>query len=250
MMKVAIITGASRGIGRAIATRMAGEGWSLAIQSTKSSEKQLIELASELSKQHGVRVEPFFCDFSSAIDSGDEEVQAFVESVLSVFEQIDGLVSNAGIMSEFSIEDVSMEELQRVFTVNTFVPYILTKLVFGQMKKQGHGGRIINVSSFVVPYGMGRNQSVQYAGTKAALEVLTTGLSRIGAEHQILVNTVRPGLVNTEMQKDREDLESRINMIPLKRLAESHEVASAVAYFLSAESSFVTGQTLSVAGGE
>ena len=99
-------------------------------------------------------------------------------------------------------------------------------------------------------YGMGRNHSIHYAASKAAIETLTTGLSRLGAAHQILVNAIRPGIVNTEQQQCRTGMESRIQMVPLKRLAESDEIAGAVAYFLSDQSAFVTGQVLAVSGGE
>ena len=118
MRRVAIITGASRGIGKAIATRMALEGWDLAIQSTPSSKDLLSQLATELSTQ-GVRVKPFFCDFSECISSNGSLVKKFVADVLSVFGRVDALVNNAGVISEVSIENVDVDELQRVFGINT-----------------------------------------------------------------------------------------------------------------------------------
>jgi len=248
MKKLAIITGASRGIGKAIAIRLATEGWNLAIQSTDSSKELLTKLAVDLSKN--VRVEPFCYDFSECISSNGSVIDDFMADVISVFGRVDALVNNAGVISELSIECVDVDELQRVFGINTYAPFILSKAVFNQMKAQDEGGRIVNISSVTVNYGMGRNHSVHYAASKAAIETLTTGLSRMGAEFKILVNTVRPGIVNTEIQQDRLGIEDRIQMVPLKRLAESEEIAGAVCYFLSDESAFVTGQVLTVAGGE
>ena len=248
MNKVAIITGASRGIGRATAIRMAAEGWDLAIQSTLNSKESLSQLAVELSRD--VRVVPFYCDFSDCVASNGSVIDSFINDVISVFGRLDALVNNAGVISDVSIECVDVDELQRVFSVNTYAPFILSKAAFNYMKTQGHGGRIVNISSFTVKYGMGRNHSVHYAASKAAIETLTTGLSRMGAEHKILVNAIRPGLVNTEQQQGRSGLENRIEMIPLKRLAESAEIAGAVAYFLSEQSAYVTGQVLTVSGGE
>jgi len=248
MKRVAIVTGASRGIGKAIAVRLAAEGWDLAIQSTLASEDLLAQLANELSG--AVNVKPFFCDFSDCISSGGGAIKKFLAEVLAEFGRVDALVNNAGVISDVSIETVGVSELQRVFEINTYAPFLLSQGVFNQMKAQGNGGRIVNVSSFTVKYGMGRNQSVQYAASKSAIETLTTGLSRIGAEHQILVNAIRPGIVNTEQQQGRAGLEERIQMVPLKRFAEPDEIAGAVSYFLSDSAGFVTGQVLTISGGE
>jgi len=248
MNKVVIITGASRGIGKAIAVRMASEGWDLAIQSTPNSKDQLRRLADELSKN--VRVVPFCCDFSGCVASNGSVIDAFINDVVSEFGRLDALVNNAGVISDVPVESVDVHELQRVFGVNTYAPFILSRASFNHMKTQGRGGRIVNISSVAVKFGMGRNRSVHYAASKAAIETLTKGLSRMGAEHKILVNAIRPGPVNTEIQQGRSGLEERIKMIPLKRLAEGAEIAGAVAYFLSEQSAFVTGQVLTVAGGE
>jgi NAD(P)-dependent dehydrogenase (short-subunit alcohol dehydrogenase family) len=97
---------------------------------------------------------------------------------------------------------------------------------------------------------MGRNQSIQYAASKSALESLTTGLARIGAEHNVLVNTIRPGIINTGMQKERPGLQERINMVPLKRLGEPSEIADLIGYLFSKSGDFITGETFTVAGGE
>ena len=248
MPKVAIVTGASRGIGKAIACRLAHEGWSLAIQSTSASKESLMQLANELSGD--VRVKPFCCDFSECISSNGGVLKSFLASVIAAFGRVDALVNNAGVISDVSVETVGVDELQRVFEINTYAPFLLSQGVFCQMKAQGAGGRIVNISSFTVRYGMGRNQSIQYAASKSAIETLTIGLSRLGAAHQIVVNAIRPGLVNTEQQQGRSGMKARIQRVPLNRMAESDEIAGAVSYFLSESSAFVTGQVLSVSGGE
>ena len=247
MSKVAIVTGASRGIGRAVASQLAAEGWDLALQSTESSRRELVSLASELSR-NGKAV-PFTCDFSNDKSFGSEGAGFFLDSVLGVFGRVDALVNNAGVVSDVSVLDVDSAELQRVFAVNTFSPLLIARDVFKVMKENG-GGRIVNISSFTVKYGMGRNCSVQYAASKAALESLTIGLSRMGAEHNVLVNAIRPGIVNTEQQQERSGLEARIQKVPLQRMAEPGEIAAGVSYFLSDSARFVTGQILTIAGGE
>lgn len=172
-----------------------------------------------------------------------------VQKVLTDHQRIDVLVNNAGILGENSFFSLSYEEFQNIFKINTFAPYILSRDAFAAMQER-NWGRIVTISSIAVFYGMGRNMGIHYAGSKAAIESLTTGLARLGAPHNILVNTIRPGLINTAMQQDREDLNKRIAMVPLKRMGEAEEIAEMVVYLCSEEAGFITGQTISISGGE
>jgi len=97
---------------------------------------------------------------------------------------------------------------------------------------------------------MGRNQTIQYTSSKMALEALTEGLYRIGADKNVLVNTLRPGIVETRMQIGRENLQDRVNMIPLKKMASTKDIANLVSFLVSDKAGHITGQTISVAGGE
>ena len=128
MSKVAIVTGASRGIGRAVAIRLAAEGWNLALQSTEASKDMLSELAEELSGT--VKVEAFYCDFSKCSSSAGENLVIFLDAVIASFGRVDALVNNAGVLSDVSVMDVDVDELQRVFEVNTFAPVVTLKRCF------------------------------------------------------------------------------------------------------------------------
>jgi NAD(P)-dependent dehydrogenase (short-subunit alcohol dehydrogenase family) len=237
--KVALVTGAERGIGRSIALALAKEGASIALHYALD-EQSALSVAEEIRPMADVRV--YHADFANPkID--------LVQRVVADFGRIDILVNNAGVMAPTSIHDISMEQLHELFQINTFVPMILSRDAFAVMKDR-EGGRIINISSFTIRFGMGRNASIHYAASKASLETMTTGMSRLGADHKILVNAIRPGVTATGMQKDRKGMEGRIAMIPLKRMAQPEEIAAAVMYFAGPSGAFTTGQILSVAGGE
>ena len=172
-----------------------------------------------------------------------------VKRVCKKYGSVSILVNCAGVMASSSFFDGNAEDLDKVFCINTKAPFILSKDCF-EIMKINKWGRIVNISSFVVPYGMGRNASIHYAASKAALETLTTGLSRIGAKYNILVNAIRPGLVATDMQLNRKNLKRRLNMVPLKRMAQPEEIASVAAFLIMETGNFITGQTICITGGE
>jgi 3-oxoacyl-[acyl-carrier protein] reductase len=237
--KVVLITGAGRGIGRAIALALAKQGASIALHYGQD-ESSAQAVAKEIEPLTSVRV--YRADFrTSRID--------LVQRVADDWGKLDILVNNAGIMSSESIFDITGDALHEIFQINTFSAMLLSRDAFEVMKRQG-GGRIISISSCAIRFGMGRNASIHYAASKAALETMTVGLSRLGAAHNILVNAIRPGVTATEMQKNRPDAQSRIDLIPMKRMAQPEEIAAAVVYFAGESGAFTTGQVLSVAGGE
>jgi len=237
--KRVLITGGSSGIGTEISQIFAKSGAKLGIHFF-NDEKGAKVLQDELSKMTEVKI--YKEDFS-------KEKIDIVDRFIKDFGGIDILVNNAGVMANKSFHEIDAKEFDFVFDTNCRAPFLISSKAFEQMKQQKFG-RIVNISSFTVKFGMGRNHSIQYAASKAALETLTTGLSRIGAEYNITANTIRPGIVNTKMQQERENLKERIDMIPLGRMAEPKEIAEMVLYLCSEEGNFITGQTISISGGE
>jgi 3-oxoacyl-[acyl-carrier protein] reductase len=235
-MKIVLVTGGTGGIGQAIVKKLSLEGYIVCLHYFNHLPE-----AKKIQKECD-NVHLFHEDFA------DSDI-SLIDRVVEKFGRIDGLINCAGIIPNESIWEMTGEGFDQLFHINTKVPYLLATKAFHTMKENQYG-RIVNISSIVVKYGMGRNHSIHYAGTKAALEALTIGLSRLGAEHNILVNTIRPGVVLTGMQKTRPDLTQRINMIPVKRIGSPGEIADMVAYLLSDSGNFITGQTITIAGGE
>jgi len=234
--KIILVTGGSGGIGRAIVDLLAEQEATICLQYSNNQRDALMVKGTKKN------IHLFHQDFLS------KDIN-LIDRIISSFGRIDCLVNCAGVMSNESIFEMTHEGFDRLFSINTKIPFMLSSQAFNEMKKHKYG-RIINISSFVIKYGMGRNQSIQYAASKAALESLTTGLSRLGAEHNILVNTIRPGLIQTSMQEDRPDMEHRINMIPVKRMGLPIEIANMVQFLLSKSGDFITGETITVSGGE
>lgn len=236
MKRVALVTGGSGGIGSAIVDALSHQGIIVALHYSSNE-------ANALKVRNGrENIFLFQCDFASPqLD--------LIERVVQQLGAVDYLINCAGIMANESLFDMDAKAFDALFAINTRTPYLLAAEAFELMKAQRYG-RIINISSFTVKFGMGRNSSVHYAASKAALEALTTGLSRLGAEHNVLVNTIRPGLIASDMQKDRPGLQNRISMIPVKRIGQPEEIADMIAFLCSDKGSFITGQTITIAGGE
>ena len=237
--KNVLITGASSGIGATIAESFAKLGSNIGIHYA-SNEKGAQALKKKLEKFTAIKL--YKKNFN---DSSINLINQFIKD----FGSIDVLINNAGTMSPVSIFDLDSHEFNRVFDVNTRAPFLLAKDAFVHMKEQKFG-RIINISSFVINYGMGRNNSIQYAASKASIETLTKGLARLGAEHNILVNAIRPGVIMTPMQENRKDLDERIKLIPVKRMGKPQDIAEMCVHLCSNKGNFITGEVISIAGGE
>jgi 3-oxoacyl-[acyl-carrier protein] reductase len=238
--RTALVTGASQGIGEAIARRLAERGARVILASR--SEERLAALAAELRDAGGEAV-------AVTLDvSQPEAVEERLKQLPEGFAEVDILVNNAGITADNLLARMSLDEWQRVLQTNLTGAYAVTRaLVRGMMKRRW--GRIISVSSVVGL--MGNAGQANYAAAKAGLIGFSKSLARELASRGVTVNVVAPGFVETDMtgalpEATRKELEASI---PLRRIGTAEEIAAACAYLASEEAAYVTGHTLNVSGG-
>jgi 3-oxoacyl-[acyl-carrier protein] reductase len=239
--RAAIVTGAARGIGKAVALALVREGARVALVDV---EAERVEALLEEIQTKGGRALALACDVSKASD-----VKHMVEQVQKAFSRIDILVNNAGIIRRGTIETVREEDWDRVIAVNLKGPFLCSKAVAEIMKKQG-SGKIVNVSSIAGKLG-DITSAPGYGPSKAGLDALTKTLARQLAPYGINVNGVAPHAIETEMSAEwpPEKRKSIIDAIPLKRLGKPEEVAEAVLFLASDSADFITGEILDVNGG-
>jgi len=238
--KVALITGASRGIGLAIARRLATEG---AVVLAAARPSEALEAAVAGIAASGGRATVLPLDLTNA-----EAIEAAVKSALAAHGQIDVLVNNAGQTEDNLILRMSREAWDRVLSTNLTGAFLLTQAVVKSMVRKKYG-RIVNVSSVVGL--MGNAGQANYAASKAGLIGLTKSIARELASRNITCNAVAPGFVVTAMTDEMtEEAKQRLFAeIPLGRLGTVEDVAAAVAYLASEEASYVTGHVLNISGG-
>lgn len=239
--KTALVTGGSRGIGRATVLALAEAGANVAVNYQRSQEaaSQVADAAGEL----GVRVGVFQGDVSH-----EEECGPMIESILEEFGRVDILVNNAGITRDKSFLKMSREMWEEVLGVNLTGPFNVTHALLSGMIERGWG-RIVNVASIVGQTG--NFGQANYAVTKGGLIAFTKTLAREVARKGVTVNSVAPGFIETDMTKDIPDaaLESVKTMTPLGRLGLPEEVAAAVVFLCTPQASYITGQVIAVNGG-
>jgi 3-oxoacyl-[acyl-carrier protein] reductase len=239
--KVAVITGGARGIGRTIAETYAREGAKIALFDVSPETSKAT--ADELKATYKVDT------FSSAVDvTKFEDVESGIKRVVDTFGKIDVLVNNAGITKDNLVLRMSDAEWDAVLAVNLKGPFNCTKAVFSAMRKAG-GGRIINIASIVGL--MGNAGQANYSSSKGGLIAMTKTCAREFSKKNILVNAIAPGFIRTAMtDKLSDEVKKALSaQIPLERLGEAQDVANAALFLASDESSYVTGQVLSVNGG-
>jgi 3-oxoacyl-[acyl-carrier protein] reductase len=238
--RVAVVTGAARGIGREIASRIASAGASLALFDV--AEDAVAQTASELSRP-GCSARGFRCDVSSL-----SEVETLGERVLAEFGRVDILVNNAGITRDRLLVRMTGEDWSQVIAVNLTGAFNFTKVFAPAMLKQ-RSGCIVNIASVVGQ--MGNAGQANYAASKAGLIGLTKSLAREFAPRGVRVNAVAPGFIRTAMT-DSLPAETQAQMkqsIPLGRFGETKDVADVVMFLVSDQAGYVTGQVINCDGG-
>ncbi|MFH1128973.1 MAG: 3-oxoacyl-ACP reductase family protein [Candidatus Omnitrophota bacterium] len=231
--KVAVITGASRGIGFAIARELEKQGVRLvltakenlsALKSFKSAKIIKLDLAKR------------------------SDIDLLIDDVVKFFSKIDIFVNNAAYFKQTDFELISEEELDDIIDIDLKGPFLLMQRVFAQMKKQ-KSGKIINIASGAGI--MGSSNASHYAACKAALISLTKSIAKLGGSFNINVNAVAPGFIETDMTKElfsgsKDIIESSI---PLKRIGTAQDISGIVKFLASSDSDYITGQTICVDGG-
>jgi 3-oxoacyl-[acyl-carrier protein] reductase len=239
--KTAVVTGASRGIGRAIALELAKEGANVVVNYS-GSEAKAKEVVDEILKigQKAIAVQANVAD--------NDSVQNLMKTALEEFGSIDILVNNAGITRDNLLMRMKEDEWDDVINTNLKGVFLCTKAVTRQMMKQ-RAGRIINIASVVGV--MGNAGQANYTAAKAGVIGLTKTTARELAARNILVNAVAPGFIETEMTEVLpEDVKNAmLSQIPLAKFGQAENIAKAVAFLASDDAEYITGQVLHVDGG-
>lgn len=236
--QIALVTGASRGIGKAVAQRLADNGFF--VIGTATSE-QGMEVIDEYLRESGgigrvLRVQD------------DQQVNDLFEEIESVYGAVQVLVNNAGITQDGLLMRMDEQAWQNVIDVNLTSVYRLSKRAMKGMMK-ARNGRIINITSVVA--SMGNAGQTNYAATKAGVEGFTRSLAREIGSRQVTVNCVAPGLIETDMTDELDErlINAMIDAVPLGRLGRPEDVAAAVSFLASEDANYITGTVLAVNGG-
>jgi 3-oxoacyl-[acyl-carrier protein] reductase len=237
--KVALITGGSRGIGAAIARKLAGDGADIAITYARSSERAVATVNSIIAEgRRAIAIE--------ADNADPAKVGAAVKQTLKELGRLHILVNNAGIFLVGSIDAVSLEDFDQTFSVNVRSAFLASKIAATYM---GNGGRIISIGSNFAERIPAPGLSL-YAASKAALVGLTKGMARDLGTRGITVNIVQPGSTNTDMNPaNGPNSPQQIGRMAIPRFGEATDIAGLVAWLASSESQFVTGAAMTIDGG-
>lgn len=239
--RVAVVTGATRGIGRVIAIKLAEAGAKVAVLGR--DENKANNVKAEIEKLGG-KAEVFLGDISD-----DKECKRIADEVNARFGQLDILVNCAGALTSTKVDDISRAEWDKILGVNLTGTFFMIQSALPYLRKS-KAGRIINISSNAGRMG-GYANSQSYTASKGGVIAITKGIARQLAPDNITVNVVCPGTTKTEMSElyDEETTKRLIGRIPLGRLGKPEDTAAAVCFFASEEAGFITGAVLDVNGG-
>lgn len=243
---VALITGASSGIGAATALLAASRGYDVAI--TYNSQQQHAENIAEKISAFGRKV------LCTQVDvSKESDIRNWFAHVDNHFGRVDLLVNNAAVLRQKLFRDIDANELQQLFAINVIGSFLCAREAVKRMstKEGGDGGSIINVSSSASRIGS-PFEYIDYAATKGAIDTFTLGLAKEVISEGIRVNAVRPGITNTEMHAKGGEpgrIQRVAPMVPMQRAGEPDEIANTILWLASSEASYITGVLLDVSGG-
>ena len=236
MKKLVLITGSSTGIGFSALKKFVDNKHNVLAHYFEETEAftNYVESNKNVTK--------IYSDFGD-----DQSLNDFLKTI-STYNDFLALVNCAGCFDFSKRENERINEARKVFQINTIAATLIAEEIFNKMKVQKMGN-IINISSIGVKFGS-NVQNVFYGASKSALESVTRSFSRAGAPFNVLVNTLRPGVTDTEFyQKIGKDLTNRVKLIPMKRAARANEIAEMI-YFLAVKNTFISGEIISVSGGE
>ncbi|EXL05017.1 MULTISPECIES: SDR family NAD(P)-dependent oxidoreductase [Brucella] len=242
--KIALVTGASRGIGRAIAIGMAKRGFDVAINDIERQKDALQEVAQEI-EATGRRALAVYADVSNKAD-----VEAMVKKTADVFGRIDAIVNNAGILIASDVEHLKEEHWDSVLDVNAKGTFLVVQAVLPYMKQHKYG-RIVNIASIGGKHGA--PEQAHYSASKAAVMGFTRVLAQEVGTYGITANCICPGIILTDMGRvNLDDLAVRQSWqekTAMRRIGNPEDVVGPVAFLASDDAAFVTGQSLNVDGG-
>jgi NAD(P)-dependent dehydrogenase (short-subunit alcohol dehydrogenase family) len=247
MHNTLLITGGSRGIGAAVAIAAAGRGWDVAINYTRDAAAA--QRVAEQVRGLGRRALVIQADVAD-----EAQVLAMYAAVDQAFGSLGGLVNNAGVVDlPARVDEMSLQRLTRMFAINLTGSFLCAREAVKRMSTRhgGQGGVIVNLSSAAARLGA-PGQYVDYAAAKAAIDTFTLGLAREVATEGIRVNAVRPGIIDTEIHASGglpDRARQAAPMVPMQRAGSAEEVAQAIVWLLSEDSSYTTGAVIDVTGG-
>lgn len=241
--QVALVTGASRGIGRAIAGVLAAAGARVALAAR--SESQLHEVAAEIERQGASKEDVLVVPMDVAVES---EVNAGVQRIVDTWDRVDVLVNNAGLIEFAPLDRIVPDSWDRVIAANLTGPYLCCRAVAPIMPRTGRG-RIINITSVSAQTG-GVSGGVNYTASKGGLAAMTKTLARDLAPAGVTVNAISPGQIDADPELLTDEQRDYVmGLIPLGRLGEPEEIAYATLFLASPMAAYITGTTIDVNGG-